>query len=183
MRHFISQETAHYQELHHLFYHVFIGDEGFPLKDNMLRLYPGRNLDENLSIFNYRLSQARRIIENSFGISVARWRIFRRPIIAKPDHVVLYTKAAIALHNFLRTTESSIYCPKVFIDAEDGAGNVINGTWRDDSSIVGGLQSIGQIGGNRHSMNTASVRNSFKDYFVSSQGELHWQYEYVRRTS
>lgn len=114
---------------------------------------------------------------------MARWRIFRRPIIAKPDHVVLYTKAAIALHNFLRTTESSIYCPKVFIDAEDGAGNVINGTWRDDSSIVGGLQSIGQIGGNRHSMNTASVRNSFKDYFVSSQGELHWQYEYVRRTS
>uniref|UniRef100_A0A1X7V7X1 DDE Tnp4 domain-containing protein n=1 Tax=Amphimedon queenslandica TaxID=400682 RepID=A0A1X7V7X1_AMPQE len=79
---------------------------------------------------------------------VARWRIFRRPIIAEPDHVVLYTKATIALHNFLRTTESFVYCPNGFIDAEDGAGNVINGTWRDDSSIVSGLESIGQIRGN-----------------------------------
>ena len=44
-------------------------------------------------------------MENSFGILAARWHIFRRPIIAKPSKVIEYTQAAIALHNFLRTTE------------------------------------------------------------------------------
>ena len=66
------------------------------------------------------------MIENSFGILAARWRVFRRPIISNPEKVKLYVQAAVALHNFLRTTESSVYCPPGFIDAEDGSGNPID---------------------------------------------------------
>ena len=40
------------------------------------------------------------------------WCIFRRPSIAR---VVVYAKAAIALHNYLRTTESSVYCPQALL--------------------------------------------------------------------
>ena len=40
------------------------------------------------------------MIENSFGILAARWRLFRRPIIASPQRVRLYVQAAVALHNF-----------------------------------------------------------------------------------
>ena len=103
--------------------YVIVGDEAFPLKPYMMRPYPGKKLTQSQSIYNYRLSRARRVIENSFGILASRWRIFRRPIIADPDHIVTYTKAAVALHNFLRTTESSVYCPPGFLDAEDGLGN------------------------------------------------------------
>jgi hypothetical protein len=132
--------------------YVIVGDEAFPLKLNMLRPYPGKNLSEPEAIFNYRLSRARRIIENSFGILAARWRLFRRPIIANPDAVVTYTKATIALHNYLRTTESSVYCPPGFVDGEDGAGNTIDGGWRNDEDPSTGLESLRQVGGNRYNM-------------------------------
>ena len=161
---------------------VFIGDEAFPLRTNMLRPFAGTNLPEQEAVFNYRLSRARRIIENSFGILAARWRIFRRPIVAAPDNVVIFTKAAIALHNFLRTTESTVYCPPGYIDAEDGLGNVIDGDWRREVSNDSGLTRIRQVGGNRFSASAAEVRFMYRDYFCSTHGMVSWQYDHVRRT-
>eukprot|EP00731_Ephydatia_muelleri_P029865 Em0021g388a len=116
---------------------VIVGDEGFPLKKNMLRPYSGKYLPEHEAVFNYRLSRARRIIENAFGILAARWRIFRRPIIAEPERVEVFAKAAIALHNYLRTTESSQYIPPGFVDGEDGAGNIVEGSWREEEEPTG----------------------------------------------
>ena len=52
--------------------YVMVGDEGFPLKKFLLRPYPGRYISHERSIFNYRLSRARRTIENTFGILAAR---------------------------------------------------------------------------------------------------------------
>ena len=161
---------------------VIVGDEAFPLKQNMMRPFPGRHLPETQAVFNYRLSRARRVIENSFGILAARWCIFRRPIIATPDHVVSYTKAAIALHNLLRSTESSCYCPAGFADSEDSDGNVTEGTWREDSTPQG-LERLGRVGSNYHSPSAATTREQFKAYFCSPQGQVSWQYRHVRRTS
>ena len=60
--------------------HVIVGDEALPLKTYLLRPYPGKNLGEDQIISNYRLSRARRIVENAFGILAARLRVYQRRV-------------------------------------------------------------------------------------------------------
>lgn len=56
-----------------LAYHYFVGDEIFPLRLNLLRPYARKNLlGITQKVFNYRLSRARRVIENAFGILITR---------------------------------------------------------------------------------------------------------------
>lgn len=57
-----------------------------------------------------------------------------------------YTKAAIALHNYLRVTESTMYCPPGFVDSEDGDSNIVSGSWQEDDACEG-LIGVGQVGG------------------------------------
>jgi len=92
-----------------------------------MKPYPGKQLDETQRIFNYRLSRARRTIENAFGILSAKWRIFRKPLRANVDLAEKIVKATVCLHNYLRLTENANYIPSGFVDCEDGNGNIILG--------------------------------------------------------
>lgn len=85
----------------------FVYDEAFPLKPTGMRPYPGKDLALDERIFNYRLSRARRVVENTFGICVARFRILLNTIEATPEHADLIVKACVALHNFLKATDAS----------------------------------------------------------------------------
>ena len=104
---------------------LFVGDEAFPLMKNMMRPYPGKFLPENQQIYNYRLSRARRVVENAFGIAASRFRILRGEIIAKPVKVERITMAVVALHNFLIMSEEKhpvgarLYIPPGYVDSED----------------------------------------------------------------
>lgn len=56
--------------------YYFIGDDAFPLLKRMIKPYkPKRRerLDDEEEVFNYRLSRARRCIENAFGILTIKW--------------------------------------------------------------------------------------------------------------
>ena len=95
--------------------YVFIGDDAFGLKRHMMKPYPFSNLSESKLVFNYRLSRARRVIENMFGICASRFRVFHRPTIAKVKEVIAITKAVVALHNFLMTVkETDQRLPSIF---------------------------------------------------------------------
>lgn len=116
--------------------HYFVADEAFPLSKRIMRPYPGHFLSEAKSIFNYRLSRARRDIEKTFSILVSRWRVFQRSKCMNPEHVDVIIMAAVNLHNFLMTQNNSapnvekIYCPPNYVDNEDNIGHVIQGDWR-----------------------------------------------------
>ena len=65
--------------------YVIVGDEAFPLKTYLLKPYPSRQLDLSKRIFNYRLSRARRVVENVFGILASRFRVFKSTIDMEPE--------------------------------------------------------------------------------------------------
>ena len=108
------------------FPYVFVADEAFALKPFMLRPYPKWDeLNINKLIFNYRLSTARRLIENTFGILGSRFRIFRGPIIRKIEDIKHITKAAVILHNFLKKRkERGTYCPPDYVYQEAVQGTL-----------------------------------------------------------
>ena len=145
-----------------LFPHVFVADEGFALKPNMMRPYSrSKEFEASEFIFNYRLSRARRIIENTFGILATRFRIFRRPIIACVENAKNITKACLALHNFLMKTNFNKYFPnsRSEIEFED----------------VRGMNSLLMQGSRNPTIVAKDVRDQFKEYFVSEAGSVPWQ--------
>lgn len=85
--------------------HVFVADDAFQLNHHVMKPFAGKDLENRQQIFNYRLSRARRCIENAFGILTARWRIFKSPLQMHPDNADYVIKAAICLHNLFIETD------------------------------------------------------------------------------
>lgn len=83
---------------------VFVGDDAFPLATYLMKPYSRlEGLEHKQKIFNYRLSRARRIVENAFGIMASRFRVYRKPISVSLDKTDSIIKATCALHNWLQT--------------------------------------------------------------------------------
>lgn len=161
--------------------YFLVGDEAFPLQSWLLRPYPGKNISEENAIFNYRLSRARLVIENAFGILAARWRIFLQPIQGNIDTANKIVKATICLHNFLRQTNSAVYCPTGFVDSFDSTGHINEGECRRNVTFDDGmLKNIGSVRGSRPTSTALEVREEVKRYVNSMDGSVSWQWDYIK---
>ena len=72
--------------------HFIVADEAFGLKEYLIKPYPHRDLESAQRICNYRLSRARRVVENAFGILANQFRVFFTHIalaLAKVEKIVL----------------------------------------------------------------------------------------------
>ena len=161
--------------------YFLLGDEIFPLNIWLQRPYPGP-LDEEKKIFNYRVSRARRTIENAFRILSARWRIFRSPIRADVKTAELIVQAAVCLHNFLQLTSSAAYTPLGFIDSENDDGSIKEGDWRKIVREGTALSDLPRARGGRRQLEAKELQAALKHYLNSENGMVEWQLEYVRRT-
>ena len=93
--------------------------EAFGLRKDFLKPYNAKQLTRERKIFNCRLSRARRIIENVFGILAARFGIFKTHINIQLDNIKDVVMAKCALHNFLRRTSPDTDTPSESFDTED----------------------------------------------------------------
>lgn len=151
----------------------FVGDNAFPLRTNLMRPYPGLLLETKKDAFNYRLSRARRVIENAFGILSTRWRILLSCIEFYPSNADKVIVACTILHNFLKITESLYnnrsYCPANYVDSYDDENNVVPGLWRQEHED---LTSIRRFGSHNSSRDAFAIRETLAEYFMN-EGKIN----------
>ena len=119
-------------------------------------------LSRDQRIFNYRLSRARRTVENAFGIMSARFRVFWQPICIEPTKVDAVVKACVVLHNFLR---SNVVSTSGTQESEQTESNY---------SRTHALRNLPRTG-RRNSSDAMRVRQQLTEYFVSPAGAIPWQ--------
>ena len=147
----------------------FIGDDAFGMKTWLLKPFSKRGLTREERIFNYRLSRARRVVENTFGILVQRFRCLRTTLQQRPETVARIAKACVCLHNLMR-----IRYPRhsnFLLDDEDVEHNLVPGAWRDNVM----MEDLQAIGGNVDTREAKEVRLYLKHYINGSAGAVSWQ--------
>jgi len=112
-----------------------------------MRPYPGSQSkgDNEKSIFSYRLSRARRVVENAFGILSQKFQIYQRPLQSLPENADIIIATCI-LHNYLR---------------DQGVGLSDMGS---SANIRSNLTKIPNQGGSAH-QSAFEVGDKFKRFF------------------
>ena len=127
--------------------HVFVGDAAYPLKTYLMKPYPHKEQAACQRIYSYRVSRARRIIENVFGLLHKRFGVLRTTINLPPGKVKTIVLAIITLHNILRKLASDVYIRDELPQPES----------RESSTVVAGEDSRISCGyGRRHLRNSSA---------------------------
>ena len=90
---------------------VIVDDGAFPLTEHLQRPYWRRNMEEREMIFNYRLSRARPVSENAFGVMSNRFRCLLGNMQLDLDVATDVVLSCCVLHNFLHRQCGKGYIP------------------------------------------------------------------------
>lgn len=152
--------------------YCIVADDAFTTSQRVMKPVPGQNLSRIDRVYNYRLSRARRVIENSFGIASARWRVLRKKFEQKPKIIEVIVSAVCVLHNYCMRHQADLYAPPFLLDREIN-GELVQGSWHDIDNMI----SLQHINEQNDSIPIEMIRNEYREYFTSQAGELAWQYD------
>ena len=113
--------------------YFIIGDDAFALKSWMMKPFSRTNMEHSERIFNYRLSRARRVVENAFGILANRFQCLLGTLKQSPDNVELIILSCVCLHNLMRITYPGDQ--NILLDHENEDHEIIPGAWRDEANL------------------------------------------------
>lgn len=157
--------------------YFIIGDDAFALRTYMMKPYSARQLTHQQKVFNYRLSRARRIVENAFGILAQRFQCLLTTMRQTPEHVTAIVIACCCLHNILINDNPNL--ARGMVDEEDEDHDIVPGSWRDEATLVDGTADTNSR--NTSSKQGKEVRDYLCTYYNSPKGEVPWQDAMVGR--
>lgn len=156
---------------------VFVADDAFPLTDRIMKPFSpprGGRLTDAEKIFNYRLSRARRCVENAFGILTAKFICLGRPLLCSPARAQKIVSACCVLHNYFLKNLKNSYCPPHFADYYDEHGQLVEGNWRRNVSDMTHLDRA-PLRHWRLNERSKNIRKIFETFVNSPEGSLEWQ--------
>lgn len=159
-----------------------VGDDAFPLSKTLMKPYAKRELSDQEAIYNYRCSRARRIVENVFGVMAARFRVLHTEMSFQPKEISYIIVAIATLHNILREVSGASYMPPGMCDIEDNHFCVQPGAWRVRSQHTAPLDGMNTTQSRNASYTAKEMRDTLARYFVSPEGSVSWQEQYIHNT-
>ena len=129
-----------------------------------------RNMEHHERIFNYRLSRARRVVENAFGILAHKFRVLLRTMNQRPETCRKIITACVILHNLIRLRYPATH--NNLMDLEDQNHNVIPGSWRNDTVLHDVNHERARNTGTQEGR---QIRRYLAHYFTSKAGSVPWQ--------
>jgi hypothetical protein len=159
------------------FPYFFLGDDAFPLRENMMKPYSTHELTREQRVFNYRISRGWLVVENAFGILAQRWQCFLTPIKNEPSVVHKIVHAAVCLHNLIRIRAAEgRELDRAPYDREDAGHNIVPGAWREGVNLV----PLDRRQQGMRELEIAKVcRQTLQAYFNSEAGSVPWQHERI----
>lgn len=161
--------------------YFILSDDAFGLRTYFMKPYSQRGLIHEQLITNYRISRARRVIENAFGILAQKWQLLLTTMMQQPDIVRLIVESCVCLNNMMRVTNSTLQNGQLDIENQE---DLVPGLWRTTAR----MHEINRVGcPNRDATVAKRQREYLQLYFNSPAGSvllLHTTnvYRYVTST-
>ena len=153
------------------FPYFLVGDDAFGLKPNLMKPYGTRDNSRACRICNYRISRARRVVENAFGILTTRYQCFLGTLQLQPSNVEKLTRAAVCLHNLHRIRNPT--ADNYVVDREGEDHELVDGAWREEMRH---MLTIDRLPKGNYDLPTAKVIRDYLCAYVNSRaGRVPWQ--------
>ena len=152
--------------------YFLIGDDAFPLRVWLMKPFSGRSLTDDERIFNYRLSRARRNVENAFGILANRFRCLLTTLQLEPDSAKTLVMACVCLHNLMRVRYPTLQNNTLDREVDH---QVVPGTWRSE----GVLEDVRHVKAPTQATLEAKRQRVYLKHYYNNIGAVPWQSDMI----